>query len=190
MGQVIADTATAQPLYTLTVEAEGTDDKFRRFVKADGSRAGAAEAALGVGRFKGATTDGELIPVDVAGVVQVTVGAAIAADDWVESDAQGRAVPWSRPVINHAVVDGAAANTNIAVAGIAQADTLDAVVATDGTAVPGPTIHAAGQIRSTGATTGKKLLVVWRTPYRRPAGRALAAVAATDVVVPVLLGGF
>lgn len=188
MGQVIVDTATSQSLFTLTVEAEGADEKFRRFVKADGSRAGAGEQTLGVCRVK-STTDGELVTVDAAGIVPVAAGAAIPADSWVESDAQGRAVPWSRPVIRHAVVDGAAANTDIAVAGITDEDTLDAVVATDGTAVPGPAIHSDGNIRSTGATAGKKLLVVWRTPYRRPAGRAVAAAVAADDLVPVLLGG-
>jgi len=188
MGRVIADTATTQPFYTLTVEAEGADEKFRRFIKADGSRAGARERPLGVCRVK-SSVDAELIPVDVAGVVLAVAGAAIAADDWLESDAQGRAIPWSRPVINHAVVSGAAANADIAVTGITTEDTLDAVVATDGTAVPGPTIHSDGNIRSTGGTTGKHLLVVWRTPYRRPAARAVAAATAADDLVPVLLGG-
>lgn len=94
MGKVIADSATSQPLHTLTVEAEGTDEKFRRFVKADGSRAAANDDPIGVSRVK-SSTDGELIPVDVAGVVLVEAGAAIALADGfkkVMPDASGRAI--------------------------------------------------------------------------------------------------
>ena len=187
MGKVIADAATTQPLHTLTVEAEGDNEKFRRFVGIGGARAGANENVLGVCRVK-SSEDGELIPVDVAGVVLVEVGAAVALGALVGSDADGRATPWARPDIKHVVVDGAAANTNIAVGGITVADQLDAVVALDGTAVNAPTIHAAGQIRSTSNTAGKKLLVVWRTSYRFPAARALAAATAAGDTIPVLLG--
>ena len=182
----MADIATAQPLLTLTVEAEGAAEKFRRFVLPDGARAGAGGNPLGVCRTKSAA-DGELITVDVAGVVPVTAGGAIAATGFVQSDAEGRAVPWSPPTVRHAVVNGAAANGNIAVAGIALGDTLDAIVALDATAVAAPTIHAAGQVRSTTNLAGKKLLVVWRKPWRKPAGRALAPAAAADDTVPVLL---
>ena len=187
MGKVIADTATSQPLHTLTVETEGDDEKFRRFVHPDGRRAGVDDNTLGVCRVK-SSADGDLVPVDVAGVVPVEAGAALSAYDWVQPDAEGRATSWTPPAINHEVVDGAAANTNIAVTGIVRGNTLDAVVALDGTAVNAPTIHANGQIRSTSNTTGKKLLVVWRKPYRVPAGRVLEAAAAAGDTVPVLLG--
>ena len=186
MGKVIADTATSQPLYTVTVEAEGADEKSRRFVLPDGARAGADSAPLGVCRVKSSAA-GDNIPVDVAGIALVEAGAALSAKDWVQSDAKGRAVPFTPPAVQHAVDDGAAAGANIAVTGIALGDTLDSVVALDATAVNGPTIHAAGQIRSTSNTAGKKLLVVWRKPYRPPAGRVLAAAAAAGDIVPVLL---
>lgn len=91
---VIVDTATSQPLHTLTVEAEGADEKFRRFVRADGNRAGAGDRTLGVCRVK-SSTDADLIPVDVLGVVLVEAGAAIALSEGAQPvmpDAQGRAI--------------------------------------------------------------------------------------------------
>ena len=88
---VEVDTVTARPILTLTVEHKDTDDVFRRFVKRDGMRAGAGERALGVSRVRSSTI-GEDIPVDVAGLVLVKAGAAIAADALVTPDAMGRAV--------------------------------------------------------------------------------------------------
>ena len=182
-----ADTFTTRSLLTLTVEHADANQVFRRFVKRDGTRAGAAEQAIGVSRIRSAT-QGEDLPVDIAGLVLVEAGAAIPVDAYVEPDAMGRAVTFVPPTIRHAVVAGASANTNIAVAGTELGDTLDAVVATDATAVAGPTIHADGQIRSTNSTTGKNLLVVWRKPPRSAAGRAMLPAAAAGDTVPVLLG--
>ena len=94
MGKVLVDTATAQPLFTLTVEAEGATEKFRRFVRADGARCGAGDRSLGVCRVK-SSTDGDLIPVDVHGVVLVEAAAPLAlaeGDVLVMPDGQGRAV--------------------------------------------------------------------------------------------------
>ena len=94
MGKVIADTATSQPLHALTVEAEGADEKFRRFVRADGTRCVAGDRVLGVSRVK-SSTDAELIPVDVAGVVLVEAGAAIALDEGAKTvmpDGDGKAI--------------------------------------------------------------------------------------------------
>ena len=181
------DSVTALPLFTLSAAHADANEVFRRFVARDGTRAVNGETAAGVSRAK-STTVGDDLTLDVAGVVLVEAGAVLAADDWVQSGADGRAVKWSRPAIRHLVVDGAGANTDIAVAGLAAGDTLDAVVATDGTAVTAPSIASAGNIRSTANTTGKKLLVVWRSPYRRPAGRALLAASAAGKHIPVLLG--
>ncbi len=94
MSGIVADTVTSQPLLTVTAEASGATDKFRRFVLADGTRSVEGKRPLGVCRVK-SSTDGDLIPVDVAGIVLVEAGAAIALADGekkVQSDAQGRAV--------------------------------------------------------------------------------------------------
>lgn len=95
MGGVTGLTATStMPLQTVTVEQEGSDDLFRRFVSPDGSRAGAGHNVLGVGRTGGA--DGALIPVDVAGLVLVQAGEMFPADTGggkrVKSNASGQAV--------------------------------------------------------------------------------------------------
>ena len=176
---------TATPLYTLSAVHQDALEVFRRFVKRDGTRAGARELVAGVSRTRSATV-GDDLTLDMAGVVLVEAGGAIAVDDDVESAADGRAAVWAGP--SRAVVDGAAANANIAVAGITTDDRLLPVVALDGTAVPGVTIHSDGNIRSAGATNNKKLLVEWLPPGRRPAGRALDAAAAAGAHIPVLLG--
>ena len=185
---VIVDGLTTQTVLSVTVEHKDANEVFRRFVKADGTRAGAGERALGVSRIR-SETSGDLLPVDVSGVILVEAGAAIAADARVTPDADGRAVTRAEPAVKRLVVDGAAANTNIAVAGIAVGDELLDVLALDGTEVTVPTIHAAGQIRSTANLTAKKLLVIWRAPPGEDAGRALLAASAAGKFIPVLLGG-
>jgi hypothetical protein len=63
-----------------------------RFVKPNGTAAGADDNALGV-----ATTDaavGDLVAVKALGTAVVEAGAAISAGDTVKADAQGRAIPW------------------------------------------------------------------------------------------------
>ncbi|MDE0203196.1 MAG: DUF2190 family protein [Rhodospirillaceae bacterium] len=120
MGKVIADTATSQPLHTLTVEAEGAAEKFRRFVRADGTRCVANEDALGVCRVK-SSTDGELIPVDTEGVVLVEAGAAInlAAEGRtkLQTDAMGRAITHAgaNPIVGWALAAASAAGDIIPV---------------------------------------------------------------------------
>jgi hypothetical protein len=66
-------------------------------------------------------------------------------------------------VLKTAVVNGAAANTNIAVSGITTSDAIQSVVAyTSGVpAVVSATIQSAGNIRSTSNTTDKVLVVNW-----------------------------
>ena len=120
MGKVIADTATSQPLHTLTVEAEGAAEKFRRFVRADGTRCVANEDALGVCRVK-SSTDGELIPVDTEGVVLAEAGAAIAlateGRTKLQTDAMGRAITrtGTNPIVAWALVAATAAGDIIPV---------------------------------------------------------------------------
>ena len=184
---VEANNFATTPVLTLSVRHADTDEVWRRFVTTAGTRAGAGAQVLGVARVK-STTEGDIVPVDVAGVAVVVAGAAIAADAHLASDAQGRAVTRAEPVSEHAVVDGAAADTDIAVTGIATTDTLDAIVATDGTALGAVSIHSDGNVRCANATTGKKLLVVWHTPAAPSAGRALAAAAAAGDHLPALIG--
>lgn len=93
---VVADGLTRQAVLTLTVErGAGIDEIFRRFVRPDGERCSASgDIILGVCPQK-STTPGELVPVDVLGVVPVEAGAAVpiaAGAVRVMSDAQGRAV--------------------------------------------------------------------------------------------------
>ena len=95
MGGVAGLPATStMPLQTVTVEQEGADDLFRRFVSPDGSRAGAGHHVLGVGRTTGGA--GALVSVDVAGLVLVQAGEVFAADTGggkrVKSNASGQAV--------------------------------------------------------------------------------------------------
>ncbi len=60
------------------------------------------------------------------------------------------------------IATGAAANTNIAVAGITTSDRIVGILnLTDSDLPAAPTIAAAGQVRSTDATTGDTLLVIW-----------------------------
>lgn len=187
MAGPVTNTFTDAPLHSITVERDGTDEIWRRFVRADGARCGAGDAPIGVCRIR-STTDGDLVPVDTAGVLLVATGGAFAAGDPIAPDAQGRAVRAMRTPLEMAVVDGAAADTDIAVGGIRTTDELVSVVALDGTAVPGPTIDSDGNVQSTGATGGKKLLVVWRGPERPVAGRALHASSAADETVAALIG--
>ena len=177
---------TGIPVLTLTVEHKDVNEVLRRFVSEDGTRAGAGEKVIGVSRTA-STAIGDDLPVDVAGVTIVEAGAAIAADDLVKSDADGRAVTRPDDPVVREVVDGENANTNIAVSDIAVGDELLDVLALDAAAVNGPTIHANGQIRATNSTNNKKLLVIWR-PKSARAGRALAAAAAAGNHVPVLIG--
>ena len=175
------------PLLAISCTHADANEVFRRFVARDGTRCGAGEAAAGVARQR-STTVGDALTLDALGLIPVDTAAAIAAGDLIESAADGRATPWADPVSRHAVVDGAAANTDIAVAGILAADTLDSIVALDGSAVPGPVIHSDGHIRSSGATGGKKLLVVWHAPYRPPQGRALTAASGAGKTIIAAIG--
>lgn len=113
---VRVNSLTAIPVLTLTVEHKDTNEVFRRFVKTDGTRAGANAQVLGVSRVK-STKSGEDLPVDVAGVAIVVAGAAIAADAMVMSDAQGRAITHAGnvPRAGRALAAAAAADDHVPV---------------------------------------------------------------------------
>lgn len=85
---------TSRSLLSVTVERAGSDELLRRCVRADGARCGAGDLVLGVCRTA-STTAKDLVPVDVAGIVLVEAGAAIALAEGaarVKVDASGRAV--------------------------------------------------------------------------------------------------
>ena len=187
MSHVVANFTTV-PVLTLTVTHSDANEVLRRFVNRDGTRAASGDRPMGVSRIASAAI-GDDLPVDVAGVSLVEAAGAIAADADLAPDADGRAaaLPASRP-IRQAVVPGAAAATDIAVAGIQVGDELLSIAATDATAVANPTIHSDGNVRSSSALAGKHLIVLWRPALMYRAGRALAAAAAAGDIIPVLLG--
>jgi hypothetical protein len=80
------------PVLTLTRRLSGTV-AAHRFVTAAGAQAIADSNAIGVSRTAGVS--GQDIPVDVLGTTIVEAGGAISVGDTLESDSQGRAVPWA-----------------------------------------------------------------------------------------------
>ena len=176
----------------------------RRIVKA-GAEAGeaaqatsATDALLGVADELGALKGGRC-DVHLAGIAPVEAGGVFAAGAWLTANADGKAVAASvsAPVLHTALVDGADADTDIAVADVLATDHLGAVIelAADGTALADRLASARsaitedGKIRTRDSTAGKKLLVQWmraRVPVSA-VGRALGAATAAGDLVPVLL---
>ena len=190
-GPIVNDLTTC-PLLTLTVERDGADELFRRCVRYDGARAGAGDLALGICRER-TTTDGDIVPVDVAGTALAVAGGAFAAGADLAADAEGRVVAATRSELHVARTSGAAANTDINVAGIAPGDeVVDAInlgAAVGASLATLPVVHSAGKVRTPVDTSGGIiLLILWRTPPRPIVARALAASTGADETVPVLLG--
>ncbi len=184
-----------RPTLTLNFTAGGAI-AARRIVRAgaaDGAvaQAGAGtETPIGVSGELGAV-NGARVDVHLVGVVNIEAGGAVERGAPLASDSDGRAV--AATASSHtAVLDGAGANADIAVAGIAAGDEIAAVIelAADATAVVSRTaassIKEAGKITCTTSTTGKKLLVSWRRPSQA-VGIALAAATADGDIIPVLL---
>ena len=105
---LVVDTLTPLPILTLTVTTEDANEKWRRFVRRNGNRAGAGESVLGVGRVRSSQI-GDDIPVDVAGVILVEAGAVVAIDADVASDADGRAITHAGAAVTAGVALVAAA---------------------------------------------------------------------------------
>ncbi len=121
MAGVIVNTATTRPLLTVTAERAGAQEIFRRFVRHDGARCGVGDRPLGVCRVRSVAA-GELVPVDVLGIVLVEAGAAIALVEGaqaVEADAQGRAIKPARnssnPVAGYVLAAASAAGETVPV---------------------------------------------------------------------------
>ena len=149
--------------------------------------AGARTPLIGVfGRAGGKA--GARVEIARVGVAEVEYGAAVGRGDLLTADADGKAVPVEGPAIFQATVAGAAADTDIAVDGILADDELVGVSATDATAVTGPAIHTDGNIRATGSTAGKTLIVAWRRP-QHIVGQAEFSGAAGDIGQALLAPG-
>lgn len=122
MTGIIVDSVTDHSLQAFTVGHADALEVFRRFIRADGRRAGAGDAPAGVCRVA-STALNDLLPVDTAGLVQVEAGAAIPLGSGgiapVKAGADGRAVPVGNldpdPVAGIAVAAAAAAGAFVPV---------------------------------------------------------------------------
>ena len=183
----------SRPLLTLTIAATATLTA-NRFVTVGGAVCGAAGDALGVVRT--AATSGDKVPVDVAGTAVVEAGGTIAAGQYVQSDADGKAVAAAASAIKTAVIAGGSAGA-LTVTGIATTDRLIGVTVLDRDATAANinlvnltsefTITAANTIDNTGGTvtTGNTLLVVYESA-RPIKGRALGAASSGDLIEVLL----
>lgn len=183
----------SRPILTLTIAAAATLTA-RRFVTVGGAVCGAAGDALGVARC--AASSGDKVPVDVSGTALVEAGGTIAAGQYVQSDADGKAVAASASAIKTAVIAGGSAGA-LTVNGIATTDRLISVVRLnrDSTAANITadaltsefTISAANTIDNTGgtATTGDVLVVTYESA-RPVKGRALSAASSGDFIEVLL----
>ena len=137
--------------------------------------------------------EAETVDVSVHGVAAVEYGGEVTRGALLGSGADGKAVTAERPKISSTVADGAAADSDITVNGIAVGDELIAVVSLDGSSssdlLSTASIHAANTIRITSSTASGKLLVVWRKPAASVIGRALASGAAGDIGQVLLAPG-
>jgi hypothetical protein len=76
----------------LSILAAGSITK-QRFVKADGTQAGADANTIGVARSD--ASSGQYVTVDALGTAYVEAGGSITAGATIETDASGRAVTWA-----------------------------------------------------------------------------------------------
>lgn len=183
----------SRPLLTLSILAAGTLIA-NRFVTVAGVACGAGGDALGVVRT--AASSGDRVPVDVAGTAVITAGGTIAAGQYVQSDADGKAVAASLSAIKTAVIAGGAAG-DLTVTGIATTDRLVSVVLLNRDATAANitatslssefTITAANTINNTSGTntTGDALIVTYESA-RPVKGRALSAASSGDLIEVLL----
>ena len=175
----------------------GADLKEHRIVKHGDEDNQVLHAAAGTDPVLGVTDrpapEGETVGVHLYGVVSIEYGGAVTRGALIGSGADGKAVEVERAGIRSSVVDGVAANSDIAVTGITASDELLAVVLLKSTEsadhLSEASIHAADTIRVTSATTGNKLLVVWRTAAVEAIGRALVSGADGDIAQVLLSPG-
>ena len=153
---------------------------------------GSGDAPVGVTDRPART--GETVDVSVYGEATVEYGGDVTRGALLRSGADGKAVgAQRRPEIKSALADGAAANTDITVTGIAAGDELIGVVSLDGTSssdlLSAAAIHAADTIQITSSTASGKLLILWRTPAAAVIGRALVSGVEGDIGQVLLAPG-
>ena len=158
------------------------------FVDRDGTLATVGNKPYGV--TISATEIGAITPVDVAGITIVTAAGAVAAGDRVQVTAGGKGITQVPRDVNQAVVMGAAAATNIAIAGMLGTSQIIGVIRLDGSnraAIDRDTVSTlAGNIRIVGNTANQTLLVTWRDDSEI-AGIARSAAAADGDLFEILL---
>jgi len=143
---------------------------------------------IGISADLGAATGGAL-DIHLAGIAILEAGAAIPAGARVAAGADGKGVAAPRQSVFQQVVDGAAANADIAVTGLSVGDTLvSAIELASGyrDRTSASSIHAQGVLRVSAATNGDKLLVSWQTPIGS-VGVALESATADGDLIRVLI---
>ena len=140
---------------------------------------GSDAVSIGVAN-RGNVASGGTVEVALDGVADVEYGATVKRGQRLTTNTTGKAVPAVSSGLHLVHADGAAANTDIAVANIKTTDELVGVVATDGTDPGAVSIPADGQIQCANATTNKELIIMWRRA-ERSVGIALASGVLGDI---------
>lgn len=97
-------------ILALSVLAAGQVE-VHRFVTAAGAQAGDGQNSLGVSEFPAA--GGEMLTVNALGTAVVEAGAAIAAGERLQSDADGKAVPKTTGATTAVALQAAAAEGDL-----------------------------------------------------------------------------
>ena len=145
---------------------------------------GPGDALIGIAAELDVAADAR-IDVHLAGIAEVEAGGAITRGARVTAGADGKAAEAEAATVFQVATAGAAANTDIVVAGIKPGDELVSVIElADGYAdrTANAAIHAADTIRITDATDGDRLLVTWRRPMRTVGVALQASRAAGDLI--------
>ncbi len=127
-----------------------------------------------------AVKESETVEVAIAGIAEVEFGGAVSRGDLLTTDNEGKAVAIDSAGLTLVHADGAAADTDIAVAGIKTTDDVVGVAVTDGTVTGKVTIHRDGHIRAANTTAAKELIVAYRRKISI-AGIALVNGVAGDI---------
>jgi hypothetical protein len=97
---------TEQPILITSITAPADlSDKKNLFIGFDGNVCGNGEKALGV--LNANTNQGNQAPVMTIGIAIVLSGAAVAQKDKVQSDANGKAIPFAAGEYNGRAMDSA-----------------------------------------------------------------------------------
>ncbi len=133
-----------------------------------------------------AAADGERIEPAFVGIADVEYGAAVNPGDRITSDEDGKAVAAEDKLFQVGAA-GAAAATNIAIAGILTTDELVSIIATDGADVGATHVSEDGQVQCVESTAGKRLIVQFRRRHRTLGICLLDEAAAAGDIGPMLI---